>query len=127
MINILVVDDCVDYLKSMEILLGNAGHNVDTAASRDECCTAVENKKYDIIIMDINIYDVDGRELVYELYTKGQLENTAIIFASTRKALINVDICSDMTDVCEYLFKPFSSDELYAAIESSLLKVRAQS
>ena len=119
---VLIVDDSKEYAESVQAVLHKNDFSADIALDADACGKAVENNNYDLIIMDINIYDVDGRQLVLDLHEKygEKLKNNAFIFASNRKALINANICEHIIGVSDYIIKPFTSEELLEAISQAL-------
>ena len=113
--NILIVDDCVEFLSSTAELLSNGGHRVATSLDADTCAKRVSRERFDVIIMDINMYDVDGRELARNLKSTHDLQNTSIIYASTRRALLNANIVGGEDN---YLIKPFTKEQLFGAIDA---------
>jgi len=115
--NILIVDDCVEFASSTATLLSSVGHRVATSLSADNCAEQVKSEKFDVIIMDINMYDVDGRELAFDLKSTNDLQNTAIIYASTRRALLNANIVGSEDN---YLIKPFTKEQLFGAIDAAM-------
>ena len=122
--NILIVDDRIDFSESTKIILNQGGYKADIAVNADQCVKAILKVHYDIIIMDINIYYADGRQLTSDLIKdySDRLKNTTFIFASTRRALINADICKSMLGTKDYLSKPFTSEELFTSINNALNK-----
>jgi CheY-like chemotaxis protein len=73
---ILLVDDDPDFLEQNRMLLEANGYAVRTAASGSECLAAVEERRPDLIILDMVMgerqegFDV-SRELRNSEYTKG--------------------------------------------------------
>jgi len=115
--NILIVDDCVEFASSTATLLSSVGHHVATSLDAKSCAELVKSEQFDVIIMDINMYDVDGRELARELESTHDLQNTAIIYASTRRALLNANIVGSEDN---YLIKPFTKEQLFGAIDTAM-------
>jgi len=73
---ILIVDDDPDFIEQNRLLLEANGYAVRTAASGSECLAAVEERRPDLIILDMVMgerqegFDV-SRELRNSEYTKG--------------------------------------------------------
>ena len=83
------------------------------AAARDALCET----GYDVIVLDLNLPDVDGLQLLQEWRKSGF--NEPILILSARDAVQDrikgLDLGAD-----DYLAKPFSVEELHARIRSLL-------
>lgn len=75
---ILIVDDEVNILRSMEKTLSRAGYEVETALGNQEaydlfCQARAASQPFDLIILDLNMPDFAGKESKYaglELLTR---------------------------------------------------------
>ena len=74
--------------------------------------------------MGINIYYIDGRQLISNLIKNysDRSKNTTFIFDCMQKALLNADICKSMLGTKDYLSKPFINEELFASTNNVLNK-----
>ncbi len=69
--NILVVDDSIDILMLVELFLKKAGARVVTATSRREALDHTRMVRYDAILMDLNMPEMDGIETTKVLRARG--------------------------------------------------------
>jgi DNA-binding NtrC family response regulator len=115
MAHILVVDDDEDVLDSLEDTLRDAGHTVVAVRSADQAL-ASQPHTFDVLLIDLWMRPgSSGLELKREL--------------DERKVLVPVVVMSSDDDVgtyaarggcVEYLHKPFSPDQLHAALSRAL-------
>jgi len=115
-VKILIVDDeelararLKRMLTTLELKL------LEESSNADEAIEAVKNNKFDVVFLDINMPQVSGLELAYEL--KYLDENISIIFqtAYENHALKAFDI-----GAIGYLVKPYSLDQ----VKESLSRIK---
>ena len=63
----LVVDDSPDVADMLTIVLRRAGYEVETAYSASQALMAAFARRFDVIVSDIGMPDMDGYELVRRL------------------------------------------------------------
>lgn len=63
----LVVDDVADVTEMLSVLLTHAGYHVVTAASAPQALAAARNQKFDVVISDIGMPDMNGYQLAREM------------------------------------------------------------
>jgi len=119
---VLVVDDD-EAVRTMlyKIMISN-DFDVDQAASGAEALQMVEEKDYDLMLLDINMHGIDGFEVINTI--RGQGKNLPIIVVSGRKAdydtLYGLDIGAD-----EYITKPFNPVTLGAKAKALVRRSRS--
>lgn len=110
---LLVVEDEVDLNKIITKKLSAETYAVDSCYNGREALDYLESAKYDVVILDIMMTEMDGIELVKRLRSKGDL--TPVIFLTARDTIADkvkgLDIGAN-----DYIVKPFSFDELTARI-----------
>jgi diguanylate cyclase (GGDEF)-like protein/PAS domain S-box-containing protein len=118
-IKLLVVDDEPRLLASLEALLKNKDYQVDIALGGEIACQKLEQNHYDAVLLDLNMGDFDGFAVM--AFMADKRINTAIVvvsgeatFDAVRKAL--------RLGASDYVKKPYSPGELFATIDSTLLK-----
>lgn len=116
-VSILVVDDdsfmrlfCHDTLKE------DYAH-IDTAKSAEDALKMFEEKYYQIVILDIGLPGMNGVELSKEIHKRSA--NTSIIIM-TAKPDINSAIETLKTGASDYLFKPFSPEQLLDTVRNAV-------
>ena len=119
---VLIVDDD-EAVRTMlyKIMISN-DFDVDQASSGEEALQAIENKNYDLMLLDINMHGMDGFEVINKI--RGQGSNLPIIVVSGRKAdydtLYGLDIGAD-----EYITKPFNPVTLGAKAKALVRRSRS--
>lgn len=117
--NLLVVDDTDMNLTVIEGLLSKTEINLDTASSGKEALTLTKRTKYDLILMDQRMPQMDGTQTLNNIRSQenGLNINTPVICltADAVSGARNKYIEEGFTD---YLSKPVES----ASLESALIK-----
>ena len=112
---LLIVEDNLKLLDAITETLSGAGFLCETAESFSRAHEKLFLYRYDILVVDINLPDGTGLELIQE--TRKQNTATGIIVISARNSLDNklegFDLGAD-----DYLTKPFDMAELVARIKS---------
>lgn len=112
-----MVDDEVGMVQSLEILLNKEGYGVDTATSGKEALEKLRDGKYDLLILDVKMQDIDGIEVLRRARDLDQ-DITAIMisaYASPESA-----VSAMMEGAYDYLPKPFKIAELKKVIKEAL-------
>ncbi|HXH27541.1 MAG TPA: ATP-binding protein, partial [Candidatus Polarisedimenticolia bacterium] len=115
---ILAVDDEAVILDLVVDALGRDGHRVDTASSGREALHKLEHGAYDILLLDLKMPEMDGRQLFAEIRERWPAAARRVIFASgdtihpeTRRF---IDTCGRPC-----LDKPFKLEALAAVIAAT--------
>ena len=118
---LLAEDNLVNQMVAIK-LLAKHGHHVEVVTTGLEAVQAWEHESFDLILMDEQMPAMDGVEAVRQIRTR-ELENgakrTAIVAltASAMKGDRERFLAAGMDG---YLAKPFTSEELYAAIRHGI-------
>ena len=119
---VLIVDDDEAVRTMLYKIMVSNDFDVDQASSGEEALQAVENKNYDLMLLDINMHGMDGFEVINKI--RGQGSNLPIIVVSGRKAdydtLYGLDIGAD-----EYITKPFNPVTLGAKAKALVRRSRS--
>jgi DNA-binding response OmpR family regulator len=112
---ILVVDDDRAILKLMERVLRDESYAIDVAASGEEARTLALVNEYDGIVLDLQLGDRHGFEILQELRRKGR--RTPVLLYSgqsdTETIVRGLDAGAD-----DYVVKPVSNEELRARVRT---------
>ncbi len=116
---VLVVDDEVRMLSSLEALLKFKNYSVDTALGGQAACQLLAQNQYDLLLLDLNMGDFDGYAVMAFMADKGIDVVTVVVsgetaFDAVRKAL--------RMGASDYVKKPYSPEELFATIDSTMHK-----
>ena len=117
---ILVIDDSPDTLEIIERNLAVRGYRIKTATNANDGLSILEKQHIDLVITDLKMPKVSGLEVVQHI-KENFSETEAIVvtgYATVAGAVEAVKLGAE-----EYLSKPFTEDELYAAVERALYKL----
>src|SRR5215468_12752037 len=116
---ILVVEDQADNRRILRDLLGNAGYELVEAESGEEALMAVETKRPDLILMDIQLPIVDGYEATRRIKANPGLRDIPII-AVTSYALSGDEAKTAAAGCDGYVAKPYSPRQILSKIREFL-------
>jgi two-component system OmpR family response regulator len=116
---ILIVDDEPDIVWSLRYTLADEGYDVLTAGSGADAILAAVQSRPDLVILDMVLPDLDGRQVCRTLRRDQGLAAVPILFLSRRDSVADrVDGLNSGAD--DYLAKPFDFGELKARIAALL-------
>ena len=121
---ILVVDDEQDIVETLEFRLKSKGFEVDTAYDGEEALEQVKSGEPDLIILDLMMPKMDGREFCRRLKTDSENQIIPIIML-TAKAEDKDKIEGLEHGADDYIIKPFKFRDLMRSVKG-LLKLREQ-
>lgn len=114
--SVLVVDDEKEIVELIGFYLKNNGYNTFRAFNGKEALEIFEREQVDIIILDIMMPELDGKEVLRKVREKS---NTPIIFLSAKGEDID-KIDGLFLGADDYLAKPFNPIELIARVKALL-------
>lgn len=112
---ILIVEDQVDLLNTIQNSLSKENFNCETADTKKKAEYKIYTFEYDILIVDINLPDGSGLEIVKQI--KKMNSRVGIIIISARNAT-NHKIEGLELGADDYITKPFDMAELIARVKS---------
>ena len=115
--NVLVVDDEQIVCNSCKKILSQQGHNVQTALNGREALKKVEQDKYDVLIADWKMPEIDGME-VLRIVKKNHPDIIAIMI--TGYPSVESAVRAMRLGVSNYLPKPLTPDALTEALKKAL-------
>ena len=117
---VLCVEDNFLEAEVVEAMLRSEGHFCHTTGSGRQAVVLAKRNDYDLIILDINLPDIDGFEVIQQMRAKG-LDIPFLI----QSGLVDRDHKLDGLGfgVEDYLIKPFSKDELVSCMESVMSRL----
>jgi DNA-binding response OmpR family regulator len=120
--HVLLIEDNASAAKSLELKLTSGGHNVYVTASGEEGMELARIYDYDVILLDLDLPDVTGVEVVRELRLS-KINAPVIVITATADVASKIQALSAGAD--DYVTKPFVAKELSARIRALLRRVRA--
>lgn len=114
---ILVVDDEAGIRNLLFDALSSEGFNVSLAKDGQDSLDQMENRRFDLLITDINMPCVDGIELLKRMKKAGRKERVIIM---TGKPVSHRLLEGDIPPVFTQLNKPFPMNSLLEVVISAL-------
>lgn len=113
---VLVVDDEPQILRFLKPSLGAAGFEVVAAATGADALKAAATLAPDVILLDLGLPDMDGKDVIAELRTWSKAP-IVVLSARDREAekIAALDLGAD-----DYVNKPFGIGELVARLRTAL-------
>jgi len=120
---VLLVEDTITLNETIKTFLELKKFKVDSAYNGKEALKLIENNRYNLYIMDINIPDLTGLDLINKI--RGNYSKTPIIMM-TSSIEIEPFITAFKNGCNEYIKKPFHFKELEIRIDNLLKKTKHQ-
>src|ERR1700744_3484816 len=79
---ILVVDDDTDLLATMKVYLRRQGYEVAVTTSCDEGLQIFTSFKPDLVFLDMNVGDQDGREMCLIIKSRAEFRHIPVVLIS---------------------------------------------
>lgn len=122
-LNILIVEDNDITAKQLQKLLKSEKYNCDIASGYHSAQKQIDENKYSLILLDWNLGDGDGLELLKTLRTE-EITTPVLMLSANSEINDKVSVLDSGAD--DYLCKPYSSVELLARIRALLRRESAQ-
>jgi two-component system, OmpR family, alkaline phosphatase synthesis response regulator PhoP len=113
---ILVVEDELLIAEVVAAVLGDEGYKTVVAGNGQEALECLELARPDLILSDIMMPIMDGRELCKRLHAHPQHSSIPVVLMSSAYSSVNLDGCKHMA----FLKKPFDIDDLVTTLSNIL-------
>jgi two-component system sensor histidine kinase/response regulator len=123
---ILVVDDTEDNLDLLEFALKRKPVKMLRAASGQECLVVAEQKKPDIILLDIQMPEMDGFETLKRLRANPATAKIPVVFLTAQRKDADSIATGLALGAEQYLTKPIDTDELLVRTKMLIQLKRAE-
>jgi two-component system OmpR family response regulator len=112
---VLLIEDDPTLGRALQEFLTGQGYAVDWLAEGQRALLAIKNYTYDLVVLDLNLPDMDGLEVLRTFRQQGS--QIPVLVLTARDALADrvagLDAGAD-----DYLSKPFELDELAARVRA---------
>ncbi len=117
---VMVVDDEKSLLELVRGILENEGFNVITVTSGKECLDKLKTVKPDLILMDMMMPEMSGRETTERIRKNPQTKNIKIAFLTVARFSETGISNLKALGVLDYITKPFENDDLVRRVRKAL-------
>jgi len=115
---ILAVDDDKDILDILQYILEDSGYEVETLSDGHFLFEKIRTHTPDLILLDIMLGNLDGRELCKAVKTTDATHDIPVILISASHNVADALNKKGAPDA--FIAKPFDIDDLLSAIEGQL-------
>jgi CheY-like chemotaxis protein len=117
---ILLAEDDPSNRKVTQLMLSRLGYEVDSVTNGREVLQALEERTYDLILMDILMPKMDGVAAAEEIRRRWPASRQPRIIAYTAYILPDNGCKNLLRNMDGYLFEPVKMEDLRTAIEANL-------
>jgi PAS domain S-box-containing protein len=115
-LRVLLADDNVINQKIVEAVLTLDGHKVDIVEDGEAAVDAVRSRSYDVVLMDIQMPLLDGREATKRIRSLPAPKSGIHVIALTAHAMVDAREQCLAAGINDYLAKPIDHAALLAAL-----------
>ena len=116
-IKILVADDEPSHRQMIEAVLAAEGYEVTQAEDGQAAISAIEDRFYDLVIMDIRMPNVDGIQALQKIK---QISPDIPVIIMTAYASVGTAVDALKSSAYDYLIKPLDIEELKILVAKAL-------
>lgn len=116
--HILIIDDNALVLRNMKVLLDER-YSVSVAASATQAYMAMEKRKPNLILLDYDMPEINGRDLYVQLKANEEYKDIPIVFLTSAA---EADIVQQLLSLrpAGYILKPVNAMNMMGVIENAL-------
>ena len=115
MAKILAVDDSASMRQMVSFTLKSAGHDVVEAVDGVDALAKAQGQKFDLVVSDVNMPNMDGITLIAELRKLPSLKFTPMLMLTTESAGDKKQQ-GKAAGATGWIVKPFNPEQLLATI-----------
>lgn len=119
MAQILAVDDSASMRQMVAFTLKGVGHDVTEASDGTQALSIAKSKKFDLVLSDVNMPNMDGIALTKELRSLPDFKFTPILILTT-EAGADKKQDGKAAGATGWIVKPFNPDQLLATVKKVL-------
>lgn len=119
MVTILTVDDTASMRQMISFTLNSVGYEVLQAADGAEALQLARNRKFDLVIADVNMPNMDGISLVKSLRTLEEYRFTPILMLTT-ESQEEMRAKGKHAGATGWIVKPFNPEQLVNVVQKVL-------
>jgi CheY-like chemotaxis protein len=113
-----LVEDNIVNQKVAQHLLGRMGYFADVAANGVEAIAALKSQRYDVLLMDLHMPEMDGLEATRIIRRQLPSDRQPVIVAMTAAALLEDQKASIEAGMDAFITKPVRLEQLIDVLRS---------
>ncbi|WP_276784966.1 response regulator [Thalassolituus oleivorans] len=119
MASILAVDDSASMRQMVAFTLKGAGYQVKEASDGVEALAIAKQQKFDLVLTDVNMPNMNGIELVQQLRQLDDFKFTPMLMLTTESAG-DMKMQGKQAGATGWIVKPFNPEQLLSTIKRVL-------
>lgn len=119
---ILLLEDEYALRKTIAEMLKDNGYKIEEFSNGQEALKRAMDRKYDLLLLDVNVPEINGFEILSTIRQKGN--QTPAIFITSLTEVDSLEKGFD-TGCCDYIKKPFDMKELLIRVSSAIKQTTA--
>ena len=115
--HILIVDDDEGTRKSLALIFGKKSYIIETASTGQEALKKVQDKFFNVVLLDIKLPDVEGIELLASLK---ELQPDTVVIMVTGYPTMDTAMRAVNEGAAAYITKPLNMNEVLTTIREAI-------
>jgi len=121
--NILLIDDELNILRSLEIILSGEGYSVHTAKNLDKAREVIGHEQIQLVLLDVMLKNEDGIAFISEI--RQNIPDAVIIMISGH-ATVKMAVAATQKGADDFIEKPLSKDKLLITLNNFVKRLDLQ-
>ena len=121
--SILIVDDETGIRESLGALLRDEGYEVQSAATGEECLALLEQRRVDLVLMDVWLPKMDGLEALERIQAQ---DDAPMVVMISGHGNIETAVRATKLGAFEFIEKPLSIDKVSLVLRNALDYMRLE-
>lgn len=117
--SILAIDDSDIIINLIQILLESEGYSFSYAYNATDALDLIKQKNFDLILMDIEMPEKTGVELLEEMKQLDLTKDTKVVMLTGKTDINHINICLGL-GASGYILKPFDHESMKVRIWEAL-------
>jgi two-component system sensor histidine kinase/response regulator len=110
-IRILLIDHATLHSLILHRIIGEEGYSCNLANGKNEALSLLKENRYDLIILDVTIMEIEGLDLLNKLKSNPQFVKIPVIALSVREDTQSLNKALNL-GASDSIIKPFNIQEL---------------
>jgi DNA-binding NtrC family response regulator len=125
-LHLLVVDDEEAARYGIRRALEAFGHGIDEADSAESARALMRDRKFDLLLLDVNLPGISGLEFLKELQTESESNKTEapLVIIITAHGSERLAVQAVKSGAYDYISKPFELDDLRLVVKNAFETIR---